>query len=235
MNVKMTLAVGAALAGTAAFADCSEMTSMTPLLPATLRHIGWAAFCRCSKLRGDLVVRNRRATAEGNWNSGTYTDATFYKCGLDSADFSNARGMTVIPKGFVRESPNLRVVKYPKTVQYLGKDGSHYACSKLADIQFQSWPQNFATETDAFGGTPGSYKGRIVYPAGDPGWEAYIAEQKQAGNFTAWKDAGNNTNTYLSAFPDGWKPVGYSIIHKGTTYGNVGKWLVPHNFDKLYG
>ena len=107
----------------------------------------------------------------------------------------------------------------------------HYSCSKLKDVQFRSWPADFGTtHTDAFGGTPSGYGARIVYPKGDPNWAAYIEELKAANNFTAWEDAGDNTNTYLSAFPDGWKPVGYSIIHKGMPYGNVGKWLVPRSF-----
>ena len=55
--------------------------------------------------------------------------------------------------------------------------------------------------------------------------------EKANNNFVAWEDAGDATNTYLNAFADQWKPVGYIVVHKGERWGNVGKWFVPHNFN----
>ena len=49
--------------------------------------------------------------------------------------------------------------------------------------------------------------------------------------FVAWKDAGNATNTYLSIFHDGLKPVGYLVHGADSQYGNTTLWMVPKCFD----
>ena len=220
--------------GMAAFADCSEMTSMTPFLPATLRHVGWAAFRVCGKLRGDLVVRNRRMTAE---NGSLYTDGTFYQCGLDSADFSNVRAMTVLPNAFLRDCYNLKTVKLPKSLTTYGGD-SFFNSYNLMDIRISSPIDLAAVSSPLFGVKPDKRRnapncGRIVYQAGDPVMERYVADETAAGNFTAWDPESAAAKTYRNNFPnDNWTPIGYLRLHKNEpNYGQTDKWLVPHNFN----
>ena len=216
--------------GNAAFYYCQNLTNVEPLLPHSVTSIESSAFCDCPQLTGDLVLSNPRLWLEGANATGTGDYSTFRASGFLSVDLARTR-LEVPLNAMFRQCPNLTCVKFPKTLKQLSDYGMFYYCSKLKDIQFRSWLTDFGTaHTDAFGGTPSGYGARIVYPKGDPGWAAYIEELKASNNFTAWEDAGNNTNTYLSAFPDGWKPVGYSIIHKGKPYGNVGKWLVPRSF-----
>lgn len=78
--------------------------------------------------------------------------------------------------------------------------------------------------------------GRLVYPAEDSVWEKYIADEKQAGNFTAWDPESDAAAAYRANFPnDNWTPIGYLRINKdepdGSQYGQTDKWLVPHNFN----
>ena len=217
--------------GSAAFYQSRSLTTLEPMmLPHSVTSITWAAFNGCTGLKYDLVLSNPKLWLGNAARAEEYGNSTFFGSGILTADLTKTR-IVDPPYGLFRSCPNLTCVKYPKTLKELSGCGMHYDSPKLRDIQFQSWPTDFGTvHTDAFGGTPSGYGARIVYPAGDPNWTAYIEELKQADNFTAWADAGDNTNTYLSAFPDGWKPVGSAIIHKDTQWGNTRKWLVPHNF-----
>lgn len=213
--------------GGAAFFHSESLATVTPFLPDSVETLCWAAFCKCTKLRGNLVVSNAKATADGGGTAADYRESTFFTTGIDSADFSLAKGMTSIPTGFLRETPNLRSVKYPKTVLEIG--GSiNYGCPSLEDIQFQSYPSNFVEKTsDGFGS--GMAYGRIVYPADDAGWKGYL-DANTNGNFTAWDPDSDEARAYLSRFEDGWKPIGYMTIGLGTKWGACIKWMVPHNF-----
>lgn len=226
---KVTLPKDVAEIGGGAFWGCASLTEVEPsLLPPTVNHLWHGVFNACTGLRCDVKLQNRKLVfedvfvSEHNW-------AIFYGSGIASMDLSETR-VADTPNGFVRECPNIRQVKYPATLKRLG-EASHYGCGSLVDIQFQSYPTNFNTRTDLFGSTPSGYHARIVYQKGNADWEAYIAGEKANGNFVAWEDAGDATNTYLNAFADQWKPVGYIVVHKGERWGNVGKWFVPHNFN----
>ena len=224
--------------GVAAFYHCSALTTVTPFLPDTVSFIAWAAFNDCGQLRGNLVVRNRKAWLGGKRERGDdFSNGTFYKCGIDSVDISNSRTMTLLPAAILRDCYNLKTVKLPRSLTTFGYD-TFCDSYNLMDIQFQS-SLDLATVDPPFMGVRMEWRknapscGRLVYPAGDPVWEKYIADEKQAGNFTAWDPESDAAAVYRANFPnDSWTPIGYLRINKdGSPYGQTDKWLVPHNFN----
>ena len=200
-------------------------TVLPAMLPDTLEFLGSHTFSSCAKLTMSVTMKNKKLVLE-------YMPAgegAFAYSAITSLDLLSSH-VEETPGSFMYGCPNITCVKYPATLKKLGSS-SNYNCQSLSDIQFASYPTNFADNTSFLGGTVGNYRGRIVYQKGNADWEAYIAGEKANGNFVAWEDAGDATNTYLNAFADQWKPVGYIVVHKGAQYGNVGKWFVPHNFN----
>lgn len=207
-----------------AFAENPSLTTVLPaMLPKSLTYLGSNAFKNTPNLNADVVLSNNQLTLQDNtlpsWS-------IFESSGIVSLDLS-AKVKTV-PFEFLRRSSKLEKVSYPKTLEALS-GAMHADCTGLMDIQFQSYPTNFEAKTDAFYRTPDA--GRIVYPKGDSGWNAYL-DAHTNDNFTAWDPASPEAQRYLQDFPDGWKPIGRMRIHKGATYGNTYKWMVPHNFGK---
>ena len=96
--------------------------------------------------------------------------------------------------------------------------------TSLADIRFRSFPR-LGGVSSFFHLTPGDYRGRIVYPRGNTGWETFISTNE---TFVAWEDAGDATNTYYATFADRWRPVGYVTFDDGLA--KVKKWLVPRAY-----
>ena len=212
----------------ATFWGCTALESVEPFLPKSVEFVGWAAFTNCKNLKGDLVLANRRLVMQ---TGSEYNYGPCASCAITSADLSRS-GLVDPPYCFFISCSKLEKVHMPRTLKKIA--ATFHLCTALKDVQFESFPTNFNASTDSFKSNPSGDKSRLVYQKGDPGWEAYIAEQKQAGNFIAWEDAGKSgrkTNDYLTAFSDHWKPVGYIVVHKGSASGNIGKWFVPHNFN----
>ena len=207
-----------------ALRDCSVLTNVTPLLPKTLTYLGSKAFAY-SPIQGDLVLPKGATMPVG----GDYHNPEMPGVRLTSADFSQS-ALTEIPMAFY-DNYYLQRVIYPPTATKFHADYTHWSTgqSALRDIRFMSWPSNFKSMAGTFGGTPSD--GRIVYPKGDADWEAYVQELKGAGNFTPWDPESDAAKSYLTRFADTpWKPIGSAVIHKGATYGNTRKWLVPHTY-----
>ena len=207
-----------------ALRDCSSLTNVTPLLPKMLTSLGSKAFAY-SPIQGDLVLPKGATMPVG----GDYHNPEMPGVRLTSADFSQS-ALTEIPMAFY-DNYYLQRVIYPPTATKFHADYTHWSTgqSALRDIRFMSWPSNFKSMAGTFGGTPSD--GRIVYPKGDADWEAYVQELKGAGNFTPWDPESDAAKSYLTRFADTpWKPIGSAVIHKGATYGNTRKWLVPHTY-----
>ena len=197
--------------GSGAFFSCNKLVTFEPSFSETLTSIGSSAFTGASSLSCDIVFSNSGLAMGANtaWNAGT-----FYQNAIKSLDMSKTE-LSSLPMQAFRECKQLEWVKLPKNMKTFS--ATFYNCSKLADIAFYSLPD--APGGDVFSGSVAMPKGRVTYPAAlGEQWGAWA---RSISGFVAWENAGNNTNTYLSTFPDGTTPIGYASI------GGCVKWVVP--------
>ena len=201
-----------------------ELESVTPFLPASLTYLGDSAFTRDTKLAGDLVLSNPQLEISGDYMiHGGQGQATFYGTCITSADLTGSR-IECLPEALFRNCAQMKTFIFPKT--YVEMATSMFANdTSLADIRFRSFPR-LGGVSSFFHLTPGDYRGRIVYPRGNTGWETFISTNE---TFVAWEDAGDATNTYYATFADRWRPAGYVIWDDNPT--SIIKWLVPRAFD----
>ena len=203
----------------------SNLKTVTPLFPKKT-VVSSAAFTGCTKLEGDLVIWTKRQTKMLTHKTASL--GVFTQTAISSADFSRT-AITEMGVYCFYQCPNLGDVSLPKTVTLMSSATLH-GCNSLSNIVFRSFPKD-GFGGDVFGANNkyGQFGRRLVYPRGDPDWQAYMDDPER--KFVAWKDAGNATNTYLSIFHDGLKPVGYLVHGADSRFGNTTLWMVPKCFD----
>ena len=109
--------------GDDAFYACSQLVTVTPLLPDTVATIGREAFLSCGKLTGDLRLCNPNRAITLSYNA-------FYGTSLTSANLSS---VTNIGWNAVRQISTLTNVVLSSALQAIGAD-AFYSDGKLANI-----------------------------------------------------------------------------------------------------
>lgn len=200
--------------GYKAFNDCTSLRTVTPLLPPTVTKVEYYAFYN-SPVEGVLTLGvdgNVSYTVEG----GNKENYAFGKTHI--VEFIAGTNLTSVPGSFLSSTATLTNVNFSATTNLtsIGYRG-FYNCSSLANVTFADLKPSFGT--DAFASNPSDYRSRFQYPKKSEFWKDYITSL--GSNFHEWTSAGDETNNYYTAFPDGPEPRGY------TTINNRKKWFVP--------
>ncbi len=98
-----------------AFGKCSAMTTVTPLLPASLEFLGYRAFSRCSSLEGDVVFPATLSSTEAGWTGDPTGNGCFYGTRITSCDMSQST--IAIPGRCFGDCKQLKWVKLPQGVK----------------------------------------------------------------------------------------------------------------------
>lgn len=106
--------------GQRAFYNCTALKEVTPLMPASLTKIGQGVFSKCSSLEGDVVFPENVIEIASQWHSAAESYGFFYNTKITSCDMSKATMTTVLKYSFSK-CTQLKTVKLPKNIEYLGE------------------------------------------------------------------------------------------------------------------
>jgi len=209
--------------GREAFRDCSLRT-VTPFLPDDIT-LGEYAFHNAWNLTGDLVIKTTKEMVLP-WG-GSSDDGVFSCTQITSVDFSQSK-ITVVGKNCFRSCSNLGDVSFPKALTNIESAVFYGSLNKLTNIVFRSFPKD-GFVYDMFSNDEGSYKRRIVYPAGNADWEKFIDDRRTSSKFVTWDDAtveqkADYTSSFGSKKP---LPVCSLIFWEGSGYCKTRFWMVP--------
>lgn len=196
--------------GYQAFQSCSNLKSVSPCFPDSLKTIGGRAFYQCA-ITNALVVTNPEFTTVPS--SAGY--GVFLGNKIPSIDFSQS-GLVSLGANAFQSNTTLTNAVLPETLKSI-EGAAFNGCSALSDVWFLSTDMP-TFGSNAFNSTPGNYTARFRYPATGT-WAL-----SRTSNFKSWDDASitdANRQTYADTFADGTVPDG---IDK---FNNIIKCMVP--------
>ena len=180
-----------------AFKSCSQLTTVTPFLPAALTSIGNQAFYDCRSLTGDVVIEQ---VGGSEVSFGMYR--VFNGTKITSATIDAAVKGGALPQSIFAGCSKLTNVVLRAGVTTISS-GAFASCAKLADLYLGAYVTSWAA--DAFSNGPADYTMRLWVDMYGKEWDAWIAE-----NVTPWNELDGETQAlYYANFGAGAKrPVG---------------------------
>ena len=210
--------------GHEAFRLCTNLVSITPFLPASLRSLGGYAFCHARNLEGDLKISSRKPVdffAIGS--KGGEDNGSIFSLAAKLSSITLGRGVTVVPEYFCCKDAEAGVLTnvtiYGELVS-IGKEAfrQQYA---LRDFRLNGYPELNAS---AFNGLSDKQV-RFAVPKGNVQWDAYLADPAKV---TPWNEVGAEAQAaFASRFgADAKPPVGLTVV---TDRLPANQWVVRWN------
>ena len=206
------------------FGYCTNLTTVTPLLPTNCTSVGPYAFKGCYNLKGKAVLGMGGAvTFVGGANS---VSETFLGSGIEEIEFG--LGVTSVGSYICQDCASLTNVTFSgdeATTVSLG-NSAFKNCSRLKTIKAGPLLNFQAATYNTLANTAPDYQGQILYHKENAAWGTWIASL--GANFKEWSEEdGAVTDTekgyYALYFPDGETPRGYYALN------SLKKWFVPYS------